>query len=199
MDLYARSDDPAGHAIRLVLAEKGVGARLVEVNEAAPPEDLLNLSPYGSLPSLISREITLYAMPVIVEYLDERYPHPPLMPFDPVLRARVRLFVREVANGWYGLCKEVAGGTPRCKTRARRELTEAIVANEEIFAAGPYLLNDHYGIADCAVAPVLWRLPHLGVRLPSDARALKGYMKRSFHRAGFAGSLTRFERAMGSQ
>lgn len=197
MDLYTRSDDPAGHAIRLVLAEKGVGARLMEVDEGSPPEDLLNLSPHGSLPSLISREITLYAMPIIVEYLDERYPHPPLMPFDPVLRARVRLFVREVANGWYGLCNEVVGGTQRCKSRARRELAEIIVANEEIFEAGPFLLNDHYGVADCAVAPVLWRLPHLGVRLPADARALKGYMKRTFHRMSFAGSLTQRERAMG--
>ncbi|MGH8273193.1 MAG: glutathione S-transferase N-terminal domain-containing protein [Gammaproteobacteria bacterium] len=199
MDLYTRGDDPAGHAIRLVLAEKGVGARLLEVSESSPPDDLLNLNPSGSLPTLASREITLTETPIILEYLDERYPHPPLMPFDPALRARVRMFIREVDDLWYKLCHQAGHGGPRSKTRARKELVELIVASEDLFRAGPHLLNEHYGIADCVIAPVLWRLPHLHVRLPSEVRALPAYMQASFHRANFAGSLTRRERVMGTK
>lgn len=199
MDLYTRGDDPAGHAIRLVLAEKGVGARLVEASESAPPEDLLNLNPTGSLPTLASREITLAETPIILEYLDERYPHPPLMPFDPTLRARVRLFAREVDEVWYKLVHQAGHGGPRPKARARKELVELIVASDDLFRAGPHLLNEHYGIADCVIAPVLWRLPHLHVRLPDEVPALRAYMQASFHRASFAGSLTRRERVMGAK
>jgi RNA polymerase-associated protein len=199
MDLYTRGDDPAGHAIRLVLAEKGIGARLMEVNETSPPEDLLNINPAGRLPCLASREITLTETPIILEYLDERYPHPPLMPFDPTLRARVRLFAREVDDVWYKLCYQAGHGGERTKSRARRELIEAIISSANLFGEGPHLLNEHYGIADCVVAPVLWRLPHLHVRLPVAARALRSYMQASFHRNNFAGSLTRRERVMGAK
>lgn len=196
MILYSRPDDPAGHAIRLVLAEKGVSAKLVEVNEEAPPEDLLNLNPYGTVPTLVAREVTLYDARIISEYLDERYPHPPLLPPDPVLRARVRLFVTEVGLDWYELCDAICNGAGREKTRARRELTEAIIASDEIFAAAPYLLNENFGLADCATTPILWRLPHLGVQLPREARAVKAYMQRIFRRPTFAVSLTARERAM---
>ncbi|MDN5864787.1 MAG: glutathione binding-like protein [Gammaproteobacteria bacterium] len=199
MDLYMRGDDPAGHAIRLVLAEKGVGARQVEVNEEATPEELLKINPYGSLPCLISRDIVLYQPPIILEYLDERYPHPPLMPFDPTLRARVRLFLREVNGHWYELCQQASRGGSRTKSRARKELVEIIVASEELFHDSPFLMGEDYGLADCVVAPVLWRLPHLHVRLPEEASALRAYMQRCFHRNNFAGSLTRRERVMGTQ
>ncbi len=200
MDLYARGDDPAGHAIRLVLAEKGVGARQVEVDENAPPEDLRNINPDVSLPCLTSRDIVLAETPIILEYLDERYPHPPLMPFDPTLRAQVRLFVREVNRNWYDLCLRASHGGSRGKTRARKELLDLIVSSEPLFREGPYLMSEeHYGLADCVVAPVLWRLPHMHVKLPAEARALRAYMQRCFHRNNFAGSLTRRERVMGTQ
>lgn len=199
MDLYARGDDPAGHAIRLVLAEKGVGARLVEVDENAPPEDLLNINPEARLPCLTARDIALNETPIILEYLDERYPHPPLMPFDPTVRARVRLFLREVSDSWYDLCLRASHGGSRGKSRARKELVETIVASEDLFREGPYLLSEHYNLADCVVAPVLWRLPHMHVKLPANARALRAYMQRCFHRDNFAGSLTRRERVMGTR
>lgn len=199
MDLYMRGDDPAGHAIRLVLAEKGVGARHVEVNEEAPPQELLKINPYGSLPCLISRDIVLYQLPIILEYLDERYPHPPLMPFDPTQRAHVRLFIREVSSRWYDLCHQAGRGGSRGKSKARKELVEIIVASEELFRDSAFLMGADYGLADCVVAPVLWRLPHLHVRLPEDASALRAYMQRCFHRSNFAGSLTHRERVMGTQ
>lgn len=196
MILYARPDDPAGHAIRLVLTEKGVAAKLVDVADEEPPEDLMNLNPYGGVPTLVAREVTLYDPRVIAEYLDDRYPHPPLMSPDPVVRARVRLFVGEVGQVWYPLCRQAIGGTGREKTRARRELTEAVVANDEIFGTGAYLLGEEFGLADCAAAPVLWRLPSFGVQLPREARAVRGYMQRVFRRPSFAVSLTPGERAM---
>jgi len=196
MILYSRPDDPAGHAIRLVLAEKGVGVEVIECSEEAPPEDLLDLNPYGTVPTLVARDVTLYDPRIIAEYLDERYPHPPLLPPDPVLRARMRLFINEVADDWYALCDAIIGGTGRERTRARRELTEAIVASDEIFAAAPFLLNENFGLADCTVVPVLWRLPHLGIQLPRESRAARAYMQRLFRRQGFGASLTARERAM---
>lgn len=195
MILYSRSDDPAAHGIRLVLAEKSVGVKVIEVQPDAPPEDLLHLNPYGTLPTLVTREITLYDPRIVAEYLDERYPHPPLLPNDPARRARTRLFVTEIGGSWYELCDEVSNGAGRTRTRARRELTEAIVSSDELFAA-PYLLNTDFGLADCVAAPVLWRLPYLGVRLPPEARAIRNYMQRIFKRPTFVHSLVACERAM---
>lgn len=196
MILYSRLDDPAGHAIRLVLTEKGVAAKVIEVNDEAPPDDLMNLNPYGTMPTLVTREVALYDPRVIAEYLDDRYPHPPLMAPDPVVRARTRLFLGEVDAVWYPLCQRAANGTGREKLRARRELTEAVVTNDEIFGTGTYLLGEDFGLADCAAAPVLWRLPFLGVQLPREARAVRNYMQRVFRRPSFPVSLTAGERAM---
>lgn len=196
MILYSRPDDPAGHAVRLVLAEKGVAAKLIDVDEDAPPEDLLNLNPYGSVPTLVAREVTLYDPRIIVEYLDDRYPHPPLMAPDPVVRARVRLFIGEVGAEWYGLCRQIGVGPGRERTRARRELVEALVASDDVFGSSAYLLGDSFGLADCVTLPVLWRLPSLGIQLPREARAVRGYMQRTFKRPTFAVSLTGNERAM---
>jgi len=196
MILYSRPDDPAAHGIRLVLAEKAVSVKVVEVQPDSPPEDLLHLNPYGTVPTLVSREVTLYDPRIIAEYLDERYPHPPLLPADPVQRARTRLFISEIGESWYELCDEVSNGAGRGRTRARRELTEAVVSSNELFAAGTYLLNAEYGLADCVAAPVLWRLPYLGVQLPREARAVKSYMQRIFRRPNFARSLVVAERAM---
>lgn len=196
MILYSRPDDPAAHGIRLVLAEKSVGVKVVEVQPDAPPEDLLHLNPYGTVPTLVSREVTLYDPRIIAEYIDERYPHPPLLSADPVQRARTRLFVSEIGESWYELCDEVSNGAGRGRTRARRELTEAVVSSDELFAAGTWLLGGDYGLADCVAAPVLWRLPYLGVQLPPEARAIKSYMQRVFRRPNFACSLVACERAM---
>ncbi|HEX5314663.1 MAG TPA: glutathione S-transferase N-terminal domain-containing protein [Gammaproteobacteria bacterium] len=196
MILYSHPDDPAGHAMRLILAEKGVAAKLVEVSGQAPPDDLLSLSPYGNMPTLVTREVTLYDPRVIAEYLDDRYPHPPLMATEPALRARIRLFIGEVGGEWYGQCRQIAKGTSREKTAARHALGETLIANDEVFAVAPYLLSESYGLADCIVAPVLWRLPALGIPLPREARALRGYMQRVFRRPSFVVSLTGSERAM---
>lgn len=196
MILYSRLDDPAGHAVRLVLTEKGVAADVIDVTEGAPPEDLINLNPYGTVPTLVTREVTLYDPRIIVEYLDDRYPHPPLMAPDPIARARTRLFLGEVSTVWYPLCRQAASGGGRERLRARRELAEAVVTSDEIFATNGYLLGEDFGLADCAAAPVLWRLPSLGIQLPKEARAVRNYMQRVFRRPSFPVSLTAGERAM---
>jgi len=196
MILYSRPDDPAAHSIRLVLAEKAVGVKVVEVQPDAPPEDLLHLNPYGTLPTLVSREVTLYDPRIIAEFIDERYPHPPLLPSDPVLRARARLFISEIGESWYELCDEVSNGAGRERTRARKELTEAVVSSDELFAGTTYLLSADYGLVDCVAAPVLWRLPHLGIQLPREAKAIRSYMQRVFRRPTFVHSLVACERAM---
>ncbi len=196
MILYARPDDPAGHAIRLLLAEKSVGVKLEEINDESSSEQLLHLNPYGRLPTLAAHGVTLFDPRVIVEFINERYPHPPMMPSDPVLRARVRLLTQEVVGEWYELCGRIIRGQGRDKPRIRRELTEAILASEALFGDSPYLLSKHYGVADCVTIPVLWRLHHLGISLPREAKNLWKYMQLVFRRPTFVASLTGHERGM---
>lgn len=196
MILYARPDDPAGHAIRLLLAEKSVGVKLEEIDDESSSEQLLHLNPYGRLPTLAAHGVTLFDPRVIVEFIDERYPHPSMMPSDPVLRARVRLLVHEVVGEWYELCRHIAQGQGRDKPRIRRALTEAILASEALFGDSQYLLSNHYGVADCVTVPVLWRLLYLGISLPRESQNLWKYMQLIFRRPTFVASLTDRERGM---
>lgn len=196
MMLYARSDDPAGHAIRFVLAEKGVSAQLTEVESDSPPEDLLNLNPYGTLPTLSSREVTLHDTRVILEYLDERYPHPPLMPAEPIIRARLRLLMGEIVEHWYPLADRILTGDSRARSKARKELAELIMTSDELFGMDIWLMNSDFSLADCVVAALLWRLRHLGVKMPAQAKAVRAYMPRVFKRPAFSASLTSAEREM---
>ena len=170
MILYSRPDDPAAHSIRLVLAEKAVGVKVVDVQPDSPPEDLLHLNPYGTLPTLVSREVTLYDPRLIAEFIDGRYRHPPLLPSDPVQRARARLFLSEIGESWYELCDEVRNGAGRERTRARRELTEAVVSSGQLFAGNCYLSGPVSGLVDCLDAAV--RAIHDAFELGGDEQAV---------------------------
>ena len=199
MTLFSRPACPHSHRVRIVLAEKSINVEIVSVEGERLPEDLLDLNPYHSIPTLVDRELVLYDSRVICEYLDERFPHPPLMPVDPVTRAQFRLALYRVEKDWYSLIEELdALGDRKPAARARKELQESVMASTEVFRMKPFFLSDEFSLVDATIAPILWRLSHFGIELPSEAEPIKAYAERIFERPSFRQSLTELEQEMRS-
>lgn len=195
MTMFSDPEDIHSHRVRLVLAEKGIKAEIESCDPNNKPEDLIQLNPSNSLPTLIDRELVLYDARVVVEYLDERYPHPPFMPIDPVSRARTRLALYRVDADWYSLVPALeAGGAEQAN--AAHQLTESLTASNDVFAAMPFFLSEEYSMLDATLAPLLWRLKHYGITLPAAASSVSDYAKKLFARPGFQASLTDFERSL---
>jgi RNA polymerase-associated protein len=198
MTLYASPDAIQSHRTRIVLAEKGIEIDIVNVNGAHLPEDLLDINPYHSVPTLVDRGLVLYDSRVIMEYIDERFPHPPLMPVDPVSRAHVRLALYRVERDWYTVVEQIQqSGDRKQVAQGRKILQESLLSSAEIFAAKRFFLNDEFTLVDASISPVLWRLPLLGIELNgSAAQPIRKYMDRIFASRSFRESLTEAEREM---
>lgn len=194
MSLYSQHDDMYSHQVRIVLAEKGVNVEITPASQDAPPTELLNLNPYGTLPTLIDRDLVLYESSIIMEYLDERFPHPPLLPVYPVARAEARKMMYRIEQDWYGLMNRVLNGDE--VESARALLLESLVNIEPVFADKLFFLSDEFSLLDCVLAPLLWRLPSVGVVIPAEAQGLHAYMDRVFKRDSFQTSLTDAERQL---
>ncbi len=194
MTLFSGATDIYSHQVRIVLAEKGVSYEVNDVDPDNLPEDLIDLNPYQSVPTLIDRELALYNARIIMEYLDERFPHPPLMPVYPVARGKSRLMMYRVEQDWYGLVDTILSNGPDA-ARARADLQQSLLAIAPLFSEYPYFMNEEFSLIDCYMAPLLWRLPLLGIELNGPgARELKEYMVRLFDRESFQASLTDAER-----
>jgi RNA polymerase-associated protein len=195
MTLFSDASCPQSHRVRMVLAEKGITVEIVNIDPDNLPEDLIDLNPYQSVPTLIDRELVLYDPQVITEYLDERFPHPPLMPVDPVSRARSRLALYRIEKDWYSLLKELELGE-KTATKARKALRDGLTASAEVFAAKPFFLSDEFSLVDATIAPILWRLHHYRIDLPAQAKPVFEYAERIFARESFQASLTEAEKEM---
>jgi RNA polymerase-associated protein len=197
MTLFSRPDDAWSHRTRLVLAEKGITVETIDVDAAHLPEDLLDLNPYHSAPTLVDRDLVLYDSRVIIEYLDERFPHPPLMPVDPVMRAQFRLALFRIEKDWYELVPQIdQNGDKRAGQRARKILRDSILASADVFRARTYFLSDEFSLVDATIAPILWRLPGWGIDLPAQAQPVERYGNMLFQRPAFFRSLSEVEREM---
>jgi RNA polymerase-associated protein len=196
MTLFSRPTGIHSHRTRLVLAEKNINIEIVNVTGPELPEDLMDLNPYHTVPTLVDRDLTLYDSRVIIEYLDERFPHPPLMPVDPVTRAQFRLALFRIETDWYSLAEEADENDGKLSAKSRKLLRESILQSAELFGAKPYFLSDEFSLVDCTIAPVLWRLPVYGIELGSKAEAIEDYMQRVFARRSFQQSLTELEQEM---
>jgi RNA polymerase-associated protein len=196
MNLYSTATSIYCHRTRIVLAEKDIAHEAIIVDPKKLPEDLIDLNPYSSLPTLVDRDLVLYNSRVIMEYLEERFPHPPLMPVGPVARAQTRLALFRVENDWYPLVDIIETKGEKAVATARKELMESIAASAEIFSALPYFLSEEFTLVDASIAPVLWRLPHYGIELPKAAKSVLTYADRIFEREGFQLSLTEGEREL---
>ncbi|MDX1454239.1 MAG: glutathione S-transferase N-terminal domain-containing protein [Gammaproteobacteria bacterium] len=197
MTLFSHPTDPHSHRARIVLAEKNITYDVVNVQDEELPEDLVDLNPYNSIPTLLDRELVLYDVHTIMEYLDERFPHPPLMPVDPVSRARFRIAMYHIQRDWYSQVDIIEADADKSSvTKAKKELKESLLASADLFAAKPYFLSDEFSLVDCSIAPILWRLPQYGIDLPSQGKAIKKYADEMFARPSFKNSLTEIEQEL---
>jgi RNA polymerase-associated protein len=199
MTLFSDPRDHYSHRVRMVLAEKGVTVEIIDVVSGKEPEDLAEINPYNTLPTLADRDLALYEANVIMEYLDERFPHPPLLPVYPVQRALSRLWITRVEKEWSSRLDILMAGKGRetVLTKARKELRESIIAIAPIFAEKPFFMNDEFSLVDCCVAPILWRLKEVEITLPEKStRPLHKYMQTMFERDAFRASLTETEMEM---
>ncbi len=197
MTLFDDNLDPYCHRVRIVLAEKGVVAELFDVDQKNVPTELLDLNPYGTVPTLVDRDLVLYQSPIILEYLEERFPHPPLLPVYPVARGRTRLMMYRVDHDWYSLMNIILKNEQKAAVeKARTELLDSLMSVSPIFEDSPYFLSDEFTLVDCALAALLWRLPLLGIEIPAQGKSVKKYADRLFNRESFQASLTSEERAI---
>ena len=194
MTLFSDTIDIYSHQARIVLAEKGVGVEISYTDPSNLPEDLLELNPYGTVPTLVDRELVLYNSHIIMEYLVERFRHPPLMPVYPVSRGQSRLMMHRIEQDWYSLAARIFRGEGDVES-ARNDLREALLALAPVFGEMPYFMSEEFSLVDCYLAPLLWRLPALGIELNgAGSKEINAYMNRIFSRSSFKASLTDQER-----
>jgi RNA polymerase-associated protein len=195
MTLYSSSVCSYSHRVRIVLAEKGVSVDILNVDIDSPPEELIELNPYQKVPTLVDRDLVLYESNIIMEYLDERFPHPPLLPVYPVARAKSRLMMYRIERDWYTLMHKIIENDAEADV-SRKELRDNLVSLAPVFANMPYFMSEEFSLVDCYLAPLLWRLPSLNIELSPQANAIKNYAKKIFNRESFQASLTEAEREL---
>ncbi len=196
MTLFSSPTCAMSHCARFVLHEKAVAADIEYYDPTDAPEDLLELNPTGTSPTLIERDLVLYDTRIIMEYLDERFPHPPLHQMDPVSRANARMLIKRIDQDWYQLLEEIQGSGEKKASKARKILRESILSATPIFAARPYFMSDEFSLIDCAIAPLLWRLPSLGIDISTPNEEIINYAQRIFKRPAFKRSLSDAEKDM---
>jgi RNA polymerase-associated protein len=196
MTLFSSPTCPESHRVRMVLAEKGITVEILDVDPGNKSEDLIDLNPYNTVPTLVDRELVLYDPRAIMEYLDERFPHPPLMPVDPVSRARTRLALYRIEKDWYELVPALESRGEKTSSKARKMLRDSLTASAEVFSARPFFLSDEFSLVDATIIPILWRLKHYRVDLPRQAKPVMQYAERMFQRESFQASLSEAEQEM---
>ncbi len=196
MAFFSDGHDHYSHRVRIVLAEKGVTVDIIDVQRDEKPEELAELNPYNSLPTLLDRELVLYESKIMMEYLDERFPHPPLLPVYPVARAESRQLMYRIERDWSRLVDLIeTTDNKKAADTARKELKESLTSIAPIFAEMPFFMSEEFTLIDCCLGPILWRLPVLGVELAKtrQTKPLFEYMERLFSREAFKESLSEYE------
>ncbi|TNC79871.1 MAG: stringent starvation protein A [Oleiphilus sp.] len=198
MTFFSDGRSHYSHRVRIVLAEKGVAVDIIDVDPDNKPEELADHNPYNDLPTLVDRDLVLYEPDIMMEYLDERFPHPPLLPVYPVARAQSRLMMYRIRKDWCGLADTILDDPDSAGAeKARKELKESLIATAPVFAEKPYFMSEEFTIVDCCVAALLWRLPVMGIELNvAAAKPIQKYMERIFESESFKASLSEVESEM---
>lgn len=199
MTFFSDPTDHLSHRVRIVLAEKGVTVDIIDCDPDAIPEEVSEMNPYNNLPTLLDRDLVLFEPNIMMEYLDERFPHPPLLPVYPVARGNARMFLHRIEKEWTPLIRAIEQAKRNNKRAAAaiKDLRDQLITISPIFDEMPYFMSEEFSIVDCTVAPILWRLPHLGIELPpKQTRGLQDYQYRMFNRDAFQASLSETEREM---
>jgi len=202
MALFSDPTDHYCQRVRIVLEEKGISSEIIDTDKNNINAEILEVSPYSTLPVLVDRDVCLYDSITLMEYLDERFPHPPLLPVYPVARANIRLYIKRIANDWCSLFDRLVDEKlkPAEEKKLKTQLKSLIVGTNPIFKEKPFFMNDEFSLVDCCIAPILWRLPQVGIEIPNDAKnkPVNEYMKKVFTREAFLNSLSELEREIRS-
>ena len=193
MTLYSDPNNAQSHRVRIVLGEKDLVFKIEEVLSGQNNEDLIALNPNNTTPTFVDRNLVLYESRVIMEYLDERFPHPPLMPVDPVIRAKTRMVLHYIEKDLYGLLDDVKSSGEKKSSTAKQKLKENLLLSLDFIQGKKYFLSDDFSIIDCSMAPILWRLPEFGIELPKSAKPIIKYSERLFERSSFLDNLSEQE------
>ena len=196
MTLYSGTTCPFSHRCRIVLFEKGMDFQIVDVDLFDKPEDLAVMNPYNQTPVLVERDLVLYESNIINEYIYDRFPHPQLMPADPALKARARLFLFRFEDDLFSHIQSIESGTARQAEQARAQVRDSLIQVAPVFLRQKYMLGDEFSMLDVAIAPLLWRLDQYGIQLPKQAAPLMKYAERLFSRSAFVEALTPSEKVM---
>ena len=202
MALFSDPSDHYCQRVRIVLEEKGISSEIIDTDKNNINADILEVSPYSTLPVLVDRDVCLYDSVTLMEYLDERFPHPPLLPVYPVARANIRLYIKRIANDWCSIFDKLIDEKLKEaeEKKLKKQLKALIVASNPIFKEKAFFMNEEFSLVDCCIAPILWRLPQVGIEIPNDAKnkPVNEYMKKVFTRDAFIRSLTELEREIRS-
>jgi len=196
MTVYSDPECPFSHRTRIVIHEKNITVNIVDIIDGHWPEDVVAANPYGTTPILFDRDISLFDANIINSYFDERFLQPPLMPSDPASRAKARLMLHRIDKDWYSLWKALIGLEKGKMSKARKTIEEDLTVLAPLFSQSAYFMGDQFSLLDCSIAPLLWRLPLLKIKLPAKANAVEDYAERIFSRESFQASLSDIERTM---
>ncbi|MBN9426145.1 MAG: glutathione S-transferase N-terminal domain-containing protein [Burkholderiales bacterium] len=201
MVLYSGTTCPFSQRSRFVLFEKGMDFEIRDVDLYNKPEDISIMNPYGQVPILVERDLILYESNIINEYIDERFPHPQLMPADPVMRARARLFLFNFERELFVHVQQLERrdqpkDAARTMDKARQQIRDRLTQLTPIFMKNKYMLGEDFSMLDVAIAPLLWRLDHYGIEMPKTAAPLLRYAERIFSRPAYIEALTPSEKVM---
>jgi len=199
MTLYSDPNCAQSHRVRIVLGEKDLVFNVVNVNQSDNNEDLIALNPNNSTPTFVDRNLVLYESRVIMEYLDERFPHPPLMPVDPVIRAKTRMVLHYIEKDLYGLLDDLKSSGEKKSSAAKLKLKENLMLSLNFLQGSKFFLSDDFSIIDCSIAPILWRLPEYGIELPKSGKPILKYADRIFERQSFFENLSEQEEEIRSE
>ena len=199
MTLYSDPNCAQSHRVRIVLGEKDLVFNVVNVNNSDNNEDLIALNPNNTTPTFVDRNLVLYESRVIMEYLDERFPHPPLMPVDPVIRAKTRMVLHYIEKDLYGLLGDLKSSGEKKSAAAKLKLKENLMLSLNFLQGSKFFLSDDFSIIDCSIAPILWRLPEYGIELPKSGNPILKYADRIFERQSFVENLSEQEEEIRSE
>jgi len=199
MTLYSDPNSAQSHRVRIVLGEKDLVFNVEDVLLGQNNEDLIALNPNNTTPTFVDRNLVLYESRVIMEYLDERFPHPPLMPVDPVIRAKTRMVLHYIEKDLYGLLEDVKSSGEKKSTAAKQKLKDNIMLSLDFIQGKKFFLSDDFSIIDCSMAPILWRLPEYDIELPNTAKPILKYADRLFERTSFIENLSEQEEEIRSE
>lgn len=199
MKLYSGTTDPFSHRCRFVLFEKDMDFEIIDADTLNKLDKHPVANPYDKLPMLIERDLVLYEANIINEYVDERFPHPQLMPADPVMRARVRMFLHRIDHDLFIHIHDIEHGALKLASKARQTISDNLLQISAVLGNQKYLLSNEFSMVDVAIAPLLWRLDHYGVNLDKAAAPLMDYAEKLFARPAFSKSMSAAEKAMRKQ